>query len=66
MAVLGRPRSGPIRESEVVGVPVPGWYKRTLMEEARAAGYRSLAEFVRQRNGWPDVARQMGPKQKGG
>jgi len=44
---LGRPRNGAFRDTEVVGIPVPGWYKRTLMQEARAAGCRSLAEYVR-------------------
>lgn len=61
---VGRPRSGPFRESEVVGIPVPGWHKQALMQEARAAGCRSLAEYVRTAMGWPDVTRRMGPRPK--
>ncbi len=61
---LGRPRSRPASDSDVIAIPVPTWHKQALEQEARAAGCRSLAEFVRQRNGWPDVSRQMGPKPK--
>ncbi len=61
---VGRPHSGVIRETEVVAVPVPRWYKEALEQEARAQGYRSMAEFVRKQLDWPDVSRHMGPKPK--
>jgi len=60
----GRPHSGVIRETEVVAVAVPRWHKIALEQEARAAGCRSMAEFVRRQMNWPDVSRHMGPKPK--
>ncbi len=58
----GRPHSGRIRETEVVAIPVPRWHKIALEDEARAAGSRSLAEWIRLQMNWPDVSRHMGPK----
>ena len=61
---VGRPRSAAQRDTEIVAIPVPRLFKESLEHEARARGCRSLAEFVRQQNDWPDVSRRMGPKQK--
>ncbi len=61
---LGRPRSRALNNIEIVAVPVPRVFKESLEQEARTQGCRSLAQFVRLRNGWPDVTRQMGPKAK--
>lgn len=60
----GRPHSGRIRETEVVAIPVPHWHKIALEDEARAAGCRSLAGWIRLQMNWPDVSRHMGPKPK--
>jgi len=61
---MGRPHSGRMRDTEIVAIPVPHWHKQALEDEARAMGFRSMAEFLRQKLDWPDVTRRMGPKPK--
>lgn len=61
---LGRPHSREISDTEIVAIPVPRWHKQALEDEARAMGYRSMAEFMRAKLDWPDVSRRMGPKPK--
>lgn len=46
---LGRPRGAAAQKySELVQVPVTPAQRRQLEQEAKAAGYRSLAAFVRE------------------
>jgi len=51
---LGRPPSGKVRESAVVAVPMPHARKQELEQEARAAGCRSMAQFIRLKLDWTE------------
>ncbi len=61
---VGRPRTRSAGATEVVAIPVPAPFKQALEDEVRAAGCRSVAEYLRQKWGWPDVTRRMGPTPK--
>jgi len=51
---LGRPRSGKARDSAVIAIPMPRTRKEALEQEARAAGCRSMAQFLRLKLDWPE------------
>lgn len=61
---LGRPIvANPGRRAYTVGVPITHAHRLALLQEAQAAGYHSLAAFIRERKlGEPGPAPQPAPR----